>query len=536
MNSLVFLITRTAKNQVLEVLRKPAKLIIWSVALAGIIAVLIISLFTRQTVDEYMPLSYLKGIIFAFILLFFVLSIQKGLSKGDVIFDMSDVNLLFVSPIDSRPILLYGVTRMASMAFLAGFFILFQSNTFSMFFNLGFDAVLLTLFGFILAVSMMQIVSLLIYSLTNGRPRRQLVVRIIAVAIFLPLLAQLVLGYMQAGEPMAALSLVLESPVLSWTPVAGWAAQMVLGFITGNLMEGLLFLGVILLSTAVLIAVIILCNPDYYEDVLVATETAFEKKRAMTENPTGTEALGNKKVKVARSGISGQGASTLFRKHLRESFRANRFGLWGIQSLLVVGGSIAFALFIKGMDGDGDDGGEAVLILLQALMWTQMFLVGTGRGLKELYSHYIYLIPESSFRKIVWSNIELVFKAFVECLLLFTAAGIIMQAPPLLIVAAIAVYSLFTLLLIGINYLSMRLTGASISMGLLMAIYIFAVLIIMAPGVVAAMIIGFSIAGIGPFLGLLVLAAWELLAAAACFALSKGILHNCDMPTIAPKG
>ena len=203
-----------------------------------------------------------------------------------------------------------------------------------------------------------------------------------------------------------------------------------------------------------------------------------------------------------------------------------------MQSLLVVGGSIAYAVFIKSLDGEGDDGGEAIIILLQVLMWMQMFLIGTGRGLKELYTHYIYLIPESSFRKIVWSNIELAFKAFVECLVLFIVAGIIMQAPFPLIVAAIAVYSLFTLLLIGINYLSMRITGASISAGLLMTIYIFAVLIIMAPGIVIAMILGFTIASIGPLLGLIALAAWELLTATACFALSQGILHNCDIPTI----
>jgi hypothetical protein len=40
----------------------------------------------------------------------------------------------------------------------------------------------------------------------------------------------------------------------------------------------------------------------------------------------------------------------------------------------------------------------------------------------------------------------------------------------------------------------------------------------------------------GPPVGLAALAVWELLAALVCFALSKGALHNCDMPVVRNKG
>ncbi|NLM21909.1 MAG: hypothetical protein GX207_09220 [Peptococcaceae bacterium] len=525
MNSLVFLLVKSAKNSLLELRRKPAKLILWVFLLAMIGGLFVLSLYTRQNTAASLDLIWLQGILFLFILLFVVIAIQKGLMSGDVIFDMNDVNLLFVSPVNSRLILLYGIVRMAKMAFLAGFFILFQSNSLSQGFGVGFEAVLLVLLGFMLAICMLQILSLLIYSLTNGKPRRKLAVRIISVAVFLPLFVYIVVQLIATGDLFLALENTLRSPLAAWTPVAGWAAAGTVSLIAGELGSGFLFLGLLVLSGAFLILYITLSNPDYYEDVLVATETAFEKKRVLAEGQINTEVLSTKKVKVAKTGIGGLGANVFFYKHLRESFRANRFGLWGMTSLFTVLGTALFSYFLRGGEG-------GILILLQILMWMQIFMIGTGRGLKELYSHYIYLIPENSFRKIVWSNLEIAFKVLVESVVIFSIAGLILGESIGLIVASILVYTLFSFLLLGINYLSLRWTGANISAGLLIIIYTIAVILIMLPGLIAAIVLAITIRNTGVLIGLGVLALWELLAGLGCFVLSKGILHRVDMPVL----
>jgi len=523
MSSLIFLLLRSAKNTFLELLRKPAQLVLWVFLIATFGGVILLSLFTRQSAENFADIIWLKGILLALILVFVVVAIQKGLSNGDVIFDMNDVNLLFVSPVSSRLILMYGIVRMAKMAFWAGFFILFQSNSLGRNFGVGFDAVLLVLLGFILAVSMLQILSLLIYSLTNGRPGRKLAVRLIAAAVFLPLITYLGLQLIGTGAPLPALENTLRSPLAAWTPVAGWASEGTVALITGDMGSGLLFLGLLVLTGVLLILYIALSNPDYYEDVLVATETAFEKKRDMSRGQFNTEGSLTKKVKVSKTGIGGIGSSAIFYKHMRESFRANRLGLWGLPSILAILGAALFSLFLRGEDG-------GIIILLQTLMWMQIFFIGTGRGLQELYMHYIYLIPGSSFPKIVWSNLEIAFRVLVESLAIFWIAGLIMGEPVLLIVAVIAVYTLFSFLLLGINYLSLRWTGADISTGFMMFIYTIAVAVIMLPGLVAAVFIGSMFGENGVLIGLGILALWELVAALGCFALSEGILHHCDMP------
>jgi hypothetical protein len=527
MSSLIFLLTRSAKNSFLELLRKPAKLVLWIFVVGSIVGVFILSMFTRQNAENFLDLIWLKGALFLLLLLFVVIAILKGLSNGDVIFDMSDVNLLFGSPVNSRLILMYGIVRMAKMAFLAGFFILFQSNTLSASFGVGIGAVLLVLAGFILAVCLLQVISLLIYSLTNGNPLRKMTVRLVSTAVFLPLIFYIGVQLVKTGDPLPALENTLRSPFIAWTPVAGWASQGVVSLISGDIGAGILFFGLIVLAGALLILYIALSNPDYYEDVLVATETTFEKKRGMAEGQINTEAVSKRKVKVSRTGIGGLGASAVFHKHLRESFRANRLGLWGLPSIITVLGAAFFSLFLRGEGG-------GILVLLQILMWMQIFFIGTGRGLKELYTHYIYLIPESSFRKIVWSNLEIMFRVIVESLVTFFAAGLIIGAPVLLIAAAIVVYTLFSFLLLGINYLSLRWTGADISMGFLIFIYTIAVIVIMLPGLIAAIVVGSMLGSIGVLIGMGILSFWELIAGLGCFALSKGILHRCDMPVVKP--
>ncbi len=87
-------------------------------------------------------------------------------------------------------------------------------------------------------------------------------------------------------------------------------------------------------------------------------------------------------------------------------------------------------------------------------------------------------------------------------------------------------------MLLGINYLSLRWTGADISAGLLIIIYTIAVIVIMLPGLIAVIVLGSMIEGIGVLLGLGVLALWELLAALGCLSLSTGVLHHLDMPVL----
>lgn len=284
----------------------------------------------------------------------------------------------------------------------------------------------------------------------------------------------------------------------------------------------MIFLGLIVLASVLMVIYIFFSKADYYEDVLCATETAFERKRAAMEGNLNAVST-TRKIKVSKTGVGGHGCSAILSKHMRESFRENRFGFLGLSTVSYIVLAAAISWFMR----------ETVnlMIIGAILMYIQVIKIGTGHGLKELYSHYIYLIPEPPFSKIVWTNIEIMLKSFIEGVLTFGIAGVILGENIFIVIGAIAAYTLFSMFLVGVNHCFLRFTGANASAVMILMLYMFAIIIAMLPGIIPAFIIGFLIGGAnGTILGLLIVTLWEMIAAAVCFYFSKGILHNCDMP------
>ena len=72
MSSLVFLLVKSAKITLLELRRKPAKLALWVLVIAGIGGIFLLSLFTRQNAAGSL-IRLAQGHLFLFILLFVVI-------------------------------------------------------------------------------------------------------------------------------------------------------------------------------------------------------------------------------------------------------------------------------------------------------------------------------------------------------------------------------------------------------------------------------------------------------------------------------
>jgi len=524
MNSHFYLIRTSLKNRLIEVLHKPSKLILYLLVIAGVIFALISSLLGARHLAGNLSLTYLTPILFAFLTLFYVILIQKGLSSGNTIFEMSDVNLLFVSPVNPRATLLYGVLRLTGNSLWAGFFLLYQSGNLARF-GVRFGGVFILVAAFVLTMMTLTILSLVIYSVTNGRPARKRLVPVLAGAVFLPLFVYISIRYAQGGDILLAFNDTISSPILAATPFVGWASAGTVALLEGNLPAGLGWLSLLVLSSIALIIYIMKSHTDYYEDVLVATESTFERKRAALEGKVQQAGLAYGKVRVSKTGLKGTGVRVFLYKHLRETFRQNRFGFLSLYMVISSVSILAVSFFLRGKTD--------IVMVLQMLMWIQVFMIGTGRGLLETYSHYIYLIPGSPFSKLIWSNMELMLRTAMESVLILGAPGLVMGSHFLVVLCSMATYVLFSFMLLGVNYVFMRFAGADISQGILLMIYFVAVLVLLAPGLAAALFTGFSIGGLaGKLTALLILSAWELSAALLCFALSKNVLHNCDMPSV----
>ncbi|SHO53733.1 putative ABC exporter domain-containing protein [Anaerocolumna xylanovorans] len=515
MNSILYLTSRIIKNKFIRLLHKPAHLVLYLFAFGVLAYSLLISLEMPAIQASYGKIQWLC-IFFAFYLvIFYFNAVSKGLSSGSSFFDMSDVNLLFCAPVNPKHILVYGICSQAGKSLLGGIFLLLQANTFI---SMGLTTLDLFLFfgGYVLALLLFEFMSLSIYIISNQKGNRKNIIKAIAFAPFLLLGLFFLYNFQGSGNFNIALLSCVEKGALKLIPVAGWITEGLRNYLSGN-MQGMGYnLILTLLMGIFFLAVIILYHSDYYEDVLVATETAFEKKRAISEGNINAMANTSKKIRKGKRELKGMGPKALFYKHLLESSRGNRFFLFDGSSFLMIAGANIAAYLGKSSVGP--------ILVLSISMYLQSFFIGTGRGLKELYTHYIYLIPESSFKKIIWSNAEVIVKHTLESIFMFFLPLLFTNWNPMTAILCALVRSLFSVFLVSANLLSQRIFKDVISQGLLVIIYLLFIIFAMAPGIIAAF-----------YYGLFALSLWEALLSLLFFYLSRGVLHNSDIPTLQKK-
>lgn len=523
MNGILYLMSRTLINRFKRLLHKPGLLVLYLFLIVSLAFSLISSLLSPSVPATSMKPIWLLIFYAAYLMIFYFTSVYKGLSSGSSFFDMSDVNLLFCAPINSKQILCYGLLSQAGKSLLGGFFLLYQGGTFK---SMGLTAFHLILFfvGYVLALILCELMSMAIYIVSNQNNLRKNVIKAISILPVALFALYYIYTYLKVGSYKEALLLSVQKGGLKLIPIVGWITESLRKFLAGDLPAIGSNLLLTLLIGVLFLAVIMLYHSDYYEDVLVATETAFEKKRAISDGNLNALGSTSKKINKGKRSLIGSGSTAIFYKHLLESSRNNRFFLLDAGSLFIIAGA-NLAAFLNGSS-------HILLILLAVSMYLQCFFIGTGRGLKELYSHYIYLIPESSFQKIIWSNGEVILKQIAESALMFIPAIFFTDWNPVTVLLCVVIRSFFAMFLVTANMLSQRIFKDVISQGLLAFIYLFFIVLTMFPGIIAAIVL--NMAG-NLWLGFFALCLWEFLLSLLFFFLSRGVLHNSDMPVMIKK-
>ncbi|MDL2274321.1 putative ABC exporter domain-containing protein [Oscillospiraceae bacterium OttesenSCG-928-G22] len=519
MRSLLYLTGTTLKNRVLELKKKPSRLILY----LFVIAMLGFVIFTSNEVSEPNPIdfSYLTGIFFVFLVFFLYTGALKGLDGGGSVFRMDDVNLLFVSPLSPRLILAYGLLKQAGLSLLIGIFIPFQATTLKTLFNVGTGGVFVLFFVYAASALISELVAMVLYSVAGDSARRKTIIKAVLFALPLPLLAEGILLSVRGTPLLDVASALCRSPFRRFFPIAGWLSEFAEAALLGDTLTAVLFLSLTLVFVGILIAIFAFSKADYYEDVLVATEATHRRQEAAKEG--NTDAAANRKVKVGRSEeLRGSGASALFFKHIRERFRESRIPLVDKGTVTLLALSVFFSIMLRDF--------FTVDYLLYFSLYMQVFFIGTSRGLRDLYHHQIFLIPDSPFRKLFYLGLEFFLKTLLDGTIVFVVVGVLLKASLLSIVMCILVRTLFTVFLYAFNMFSMRVFHGSINTGILMLLYFLAVLVITAPGIVLMILA--AIFYTGPFavyVPNLILCVWEVLVAALFLYLSRGVLDECDM-------
>jgi hypothetical protein len=541
MNSLTYLLYCGTKNRFLEIIKTPAKLIPYLLGIGFLLFILISSLGVE--VPDFAPapehdmhlidvnvavpnLTLLQGIFFGFFALTFFTTSFAGL-KGTSQYGMEDVNFLFVSPIRARTILLYGIIRSFKPIIFGSWFVVFQASWLRGGYGVGIGGIFLLWLAYVLFTLSCQMLSIFLYAMTNGNAKRIFGAKIILVLAFLPAIVAFLLHLFNLDwNLIAGLSALLESPIADFTPLVGWAATGTVALIMGETVTAVVFLGLVTAFMIILIVIVYVKDPDFYEHVAGATQTAFETTRAAQEGDIQSIYASNEKARVKGTGLNrGEGANTFLFKHIRESFRAKRFGLWGLPTLFYIVGAGIFA-FVSRSGSYTEEGYYiasmsewVILTILSTMLFIGFFSTSLGRGSLETFSHYIYMIPESPLKKWLWANSETIFKITVEGVLIFGVSGLIFGRAPLSFAIAAVVYITFSFYSLGTSLAFLRITGIaskSVILSVLMLVLYIAPLL---PGLTVAIIAGVVVGGsAGLPIGMLIFAFWQTGVGLICFA------------------
>ena len=524
MSVLRYLTVTTLKNKLKDLKNHPSKLIAY-LLLAALMVILVVA--GNGDADwEPRPMEELGLIALAFYGIIFVADVLKGFFSGATFFTMADVNLLFSAPILPKRILFYGLIRQVGMTLYVGFFIFFEYGILHNTYGVTLPQLFLLFLGYGITYFCAEITAMVIYIFTNGNPARKRALKLCLYAFVVLLAVAAAIPFIKNGftDALGSLSQGAASPLVSYYPVLGWAKSFAYMALTGNIGMLFLFLGLILAYIAAMVVLITKMQSDYYEDVLQATETTYAQKQAAKEGKIQETSLSiTGKIRRGATGMGkGRGAGVFYYKHMLENRRAGVFFFDKMSLLfLLIGGVMAFFMKDLGMIG-----------IFAMFTYFQLFTSATGRWLRELDTHYVYLIPERPFSKLIRLCAENICKVAVDAIITMLVIGLIIGASPVEIAAAVAARFGFGMVFMAGNILSQRLFGSIASKGLLMFLYFMFMILVCLPGIFGGILLGTVLPVSAPLqlaAGMFGTVAFNLLLSMLLLFLCRNVLDNLEL-------
>lgn len=541
MNALIYLTRKQIKNFFRDLLHHPGRLVAYLV----MAALLVFTLVEGQreppkATAQYSDIRILHGIFLAWFLFLSGATLFSALKSGTTMFKMSDVNFLFVSPISPKRILNYGLIKQTGATLLGFVFLLFYSGMLMENFKVGpSGAVALIIFSVVLLL-VIQFISLLIYSYSNGDANRKNRVRAV-LYVYFGLMALTALAVLQKnGGGTQAVLAAIASPYLEYFPVIGWTQGAVFGIINGNMQAVAGYTALLAGSFVLLLALFRKSDADYYEDVLQSTETQFAVRQTRKDGGrhasfAARSGSAEKKVRVGKTGLGGGwGADTFFYKHLCEARRRSRLVFLNTTTVIVLIVDIVLTHVISAARGSGiaPQPDHLMLTAFAVDLYILFLMNAAGDWARELQKPYIFLVPADPFRKLLWASMTSVIKPLVDGAVFFAVTAVVVHASPWTALACFLAYGSFGLLFLSGNILSQRTMGSMSNRGLLVMLFMLLLVLLMAPGIALSIVVYvFAVAKTGAFvmlLSALPMIGWNIAASLVIIFCCRNLLSNTE--------
>ena len=516
MSAMPYLILTKTKNQLKEILRRPASLVFTVVMTALLIFTFVSSpAMTGQSAEKSGELYVLLFLLYS---VTFGTGCVRGFHSGATFYTMSDAQLLFPIPVRPIRVLFYGLIRQAVTSLLVGFFLLFQYSWIHQRYGVtpwGMVAILLV---YALCMFCAQLTSMALYSFTSSSPEKRAFWKGVFIAFYAAAAAYIVIPVLVSGGSAAAILDRMQLAPIRWFPLIGWLGTAGTGLVWQSYGMAAAAIGLLVAYMAALILLLVSHQPDFYEDVLLATEVSHS---AITAKKEGRMTDGAPiRVKVGQTGLrKGSGASVFFYKHLLED-RRSRIFLLDANTLIFMAITIGWAYFQRA---------NGLISVFVFATYLQIFTTLRGRWVKELTLPYVYMLPLPSFIKLFNLCKEAFLKASVEAALTMGAVSLVLGfSLPLALACMFARFG-FSVLFIAGTILVERVWSSLTNRIMVTFLYFFILLLLCVPGVLAAALLAIFFPLLGTAFPYFAIGFWNLAISALLLFLCRHLLDYAEL-------
>lgn len=447
MQAIMYLIKRAYINKIKRAFKSIPSAILTVLGVVGFLFVFISSFKMKKAPFQS---ASSETIIAAVVLLIGVLLYNSFLSRDTGILTMADANFLFTGPFEKRQVLLYLLVSVAPASLMIGFFMCFYLP-FLMGPALSFPKYIITLVIISLFLGVVFLSYYYIYIVDSehtGFRKKSKTVFWAFIGVLAVIFA--VMLFNNNFELRITVQKYFGSSWYNWVPLFGWTKWAISSLLGGNMLTGFIPPVCLLLASNALLGILLYnVKADFYEKTL---EDSVSLQKIMDDIKTSGKADSLAFSKVKKRAVSVKfraGASAIYSKQMLES---RKMGVLSNYRELLIG------LFYVGF---GLIFGFNFNFVFTMVSFGALSMSLNDSWHRDFKKPYVFLIPESSFNKVIYSVLPGLVKTIINGSISITVAAIAYKLSPSAWSSYILVFLSFALLFVFAEVFTYRIIGSS---------------------------------------------------------------------------
>lgn len=350
-------------------------------------------------------------------------------NAGQGVFQMADVNMLFCAPIRPQSVMLFRVVAQVALLLFGMLYLLWQIPNLCLNLGLAVSAALMVLLMFMLMVAVSYLTNIFLYTLASDHEKcrknlRPTLIGVLAVLVSVAVLLGIVMGKGMIG----AMREMFTPHWTRWIPVLGWLKGIGMYAVEGNWVCAWICTALVLLAFPILAWFCWHIKADFYEDAIAGAEKRQTALAAMQESGKAFRVTSDDPKMQESESIAfkrGMGAGTFFFRPLAERKRTAKFGILTGYMLLFALLTIPLAIIFWKVDALN------MFPVIPAVIMVILLFSASGNPIEEESNGvFFYLVPESSFKKCLYSVLAGSLNRAIDMLPAMAVSGVVMKVTP----------------------------------------------------------------------------------------------------------